>query len=267
MTANTPNASRPTETGAPQTNGAGKASSVRERASEVEDHAVDASKRVAQTSKERASDVVEEAKSQAQDLLGQTRNELRDQAEHQQRRIAEGLHAMSDEFSQMARDSESGGLASEAVHNAARRTGAVANWLEDRDPGSLLAEVRRFAGRKPGTFIAVSAAAGLLAGRLTRSVASNASDESGSTATANTVSTGADAESAEGSGPELDSGVAATQTPVYSSLIAGETLGDDESLSGKHLNDEYVADAGTPEGTSSLSDGATSAERPFGEES
>lgn len=286
MTDSFPNVSRPDETGTPQTNQGGKADAAREQASDVKDHAVDAAGHVAQTSKERASDVVGEAKSQAQDLLAQTREELRDQAGHQQRRVAEGLRSVSDEFSEMARNSESGGMATELVQNAARRTGSIAGWLDDRDPGSLLDEVRRFASRKPGTFIAVAAAAGLLAGRLTRSIASGASEESGRSATTgtNTSTTNTGAGTAYGSSdpyPDAVTGppvavdteaVGAPTTPLYSSLAGEETAGDGY-VRDEHLGDEYVEGASAPERITPLVEGtsldegvAARVERPYGEE-
>lgn len=43
----------------------------------------------------------------------------------------------------------------------------VASRLQDREPGELLDEVRRFARRKPGMFLLGAAAGGVLAGRLT----------------------------------------------------------------------------------------------------
>jgi polyhydroxyalkanoate synthesis regulator phasin len=201
--------------------------STREQASEIKDQAVEAGGHLAETSKARASDVVEEAKFQAQDLLDQTREELREQAEHQQRRVADGLRAVSDEFSRMAQDSDNGGIATELVQNAAVRSGTMADWLGERDPGSLLDEVRRFASRKPGTFIAIAAATGILAGRLTRSIASNASAESGASAHTRASGTSRPTTSVPASSPSgatgsPATGTAGTATPVYSSLAADE---------------------------------------------
>ena len=44
----------------------------------------------------------------------------------------------------------------------------LAGWLDQRDPGELLDEVRGIARRKPGTFLLGALAAGVVAGRLTR---------------------------------------------------------------------------------------------------
>jgi hypothetical protein len=71
----------------------------------------------------------------------------------------------------------------------------VAEWLEGRDPGSLLADVKQFAVRKPGPFIAVAAVSGLLAGRVVKSLTAEAkeahdSSASDTTSTTPTTSTG-----------------------------------------------------------------------------
>ena len=59
---------------------------------------------------------------------------------------------------------------------AAAPSQSVASWLENRDPGSLLEEVKSFARQRPGTFLLVAAGAGLLAGRLGRSLQAGAPD-------------------------------------------------------------------------------------------
>jgi hypothetical protein len=133
---------------------------------------------VAGTVKDQASNVAGEAKSQARNLMDQTRSELRDQAGVQQRRVSTGLHSVGDELQRMASTSENPGLATDLVRQASSRVEGIASWLEARNPGSLLEEVKRFARQRPGTFIAIAAGAGILAGRLTRSAVSGASDSS-----------------------------------------------------------------------------------------
>jgi len=68
------------------------------------------------------------------------------------------------------------------VDDVARRAEDAATWLDDRDPGSLLEEARGFARRRPGTFLAVAAGLGVVAGRLSRSLVDEArdTDDSGS---------------------------------------------------------------------------------------
>ena len=84
----------------------------------------------------------------------------------------------------MADSSENPGVASDLAHQAASRAAGVADWLDQRDPGSLLNEVKGFARRRPGTFIAIAAVAGVLAGRLTRSVVADAQESTTETAAA-----------------------------------------------------------------------------------
>jgi hypothetical protein len=54
----------------------------------------------------------------------------------------------------------------------------MADWLEQREPGDLLDEVRRFARRRPGAFVLGALVAGVVAGRMTRGIVAARSDES-----------------------------------------------------------------------------------------
>jgi ElaB/YqjD/DUF883 family membrane-anchored ribosome-binding protein len=154
---------------------------AKQQAGDVAGGAADAGKHVASVAGEQAQQVAGEAKSQAKDLLHQTRGELTAQASEQQKRVAGGLRALSDEFGSMADKSDNQGIATDVTRQAAQRAHAVASWLDDREPGQILDEVTRFARRKPGTFLALAAGAGLLAGRLGRNLtAANSSDSSSS---------------------------------------------------------------------------------------
>lgn len=160
-----------------------------DEASKVGDTAAHAAGEVADVTKNEAGKVAAETKKQAKDLLTDARTQLTEQAGEQQARVAEGLRSISGELTQMAGASDADGVATDLVRQAASRAGNVATWLDDRDPGSLLDEVRSFARRKPGTFIALAAAAGILAGRLTRSVAAESGDEAKNTADPGSAST------------------------------------------------------------------------------
>lgn len=152
-----------------------------ERAAEMKETSVAAGQHVAGVSKEELHKVASESRRQAKDLYRQTQNELADQAATQQKRVASGIRSIGDEFGSMADSSENQGVASDLAHQAASRAAGIADWLDQRDPGSLLDEVKGFARRRPGTFIAIAAAAGVLAGRLTRSVIAESKDSPGMT--------------------------------------------------------------------------------------
>ncbi len=157
------------------------ADTARHEAGEVKDAAAGAVKDVAATAKDEAGGVARETKYQARALLQQGRQELRDQASKQQHRLATGLSSVGDELGSMANGSESSGVASDLVRQASARVGAAGSWLADRDPAMVFDEVKAFARRRPGVFIAAGVLAGVVVGRLTRALASNAGESSGGT--------------------------------------------------------------------------------------
>ncbi|MFI2566149.1 hypothetical protein [Paenarthrobacter sp. NPDC018779] len=163
------------------TSGTGTVESAKHEAADVAGTAKDAASGVVDTAKDEAANVAHEVKLNARQLLTQTKGELTDQAATQQQRVAEGLRSISEELSNMANASTNGGMATDLVQQAADRSSSAAHWLENRDPGSLLDEVKSFARRKPGAFLLLAAGAGVLAGRLGRGMADNASADGAST--------------------------------------------------------------------------------------
>lgn len=148
------------------------AGTAKEQAANVAGTAKDAGRHVAGTAKDEAGKVVGEAKQQARQLLDQTMHEVRDQAKTQQGRAAEGMRTFSDELRGMADGSApaQGGMASQLIDEVAQRASSAAGWLEDREPADLLEEVKSFARRRPGMFIAIAGVTGLLVGRLARGI-------------------------------------------------------------------------------------------------
>jgi hypothetical protein len=142
-----------------------------DKAHEVASHAKQAGGDVAQTAKEQGREVAHEAKVQARDLYHQARGHLTDQAGQQQQRAVGGLRSLAEEMRSMAEQGGQSGPVSELARQAADRVHGAAGWLEQRQPGDLVAEVRDYARRNPGTFLIGAAVLGVLAGRLTRGVA------------------------------------------------------------------------------------------------
>ncbi|QGN57148.1 hypothetical protein [Nostocoides sp. HKS02] len=177
--------------------------------------------RVAAVGKDEAMHVAQEAGQQAKDLWNQTRSQLLDQSAEQQSRVAEGLRSLSQELSTMARGSQQQGVASDLAQQASQRVGEVAGWLDERDPGSLVAEVKRFARQRPGAFLGAAAVLGLVGGRLSRGLVAD-HQETGSSegATASTgnatgnASTGYAAPAAAAAGSPTDTWVPAAERPV-----------------------------------------------------
>lgn len=155
----------------------GGASDLREQAKTVAADAGDAGKHVVDVAKDETRGVASETKTQARRLVSQVGDELRGQAAHQQSRVAGGIRDVGSQFERMADgDTDGSGMAANLVRDAGRRVGQVGEWLDQRDPKDLLEEVKRFARRRPGVFLAVAAGAGLVAGRLTRALASSSGD-------------------------------------------------------------------------------------------
>jgi hypothetical protein len=152
---------------------------ARSEAANVKDTAVDAAAGVKDVAKSEATNVVEEAKYQARSLMDQTRTELRGQASNQQSALAEKLHSWASELGSMASKADESGPMTDLAQEASRRVGEISHWLEDHEPADMLDEVKRFARRRPVAFLAIAAAAGVLAGRVTRgAVAANTSVDS-----------------------------------------------------------------------------------------
>ena len=147
--------------------------SVKDEAAGVAQDAKAAGSRVASTAKDAAQQVAGDAKTQGRELLHTTGNEVRAQAATQQQRLAGGLRTVGGELHTMADSSQEHGFASDVAQRVAGRVDSVAGWLESREPTEVLDEVKQFARRRPGVFIAVAAGTGVLLGRLVRSLVSS----------------------------------------------------------------------------------------------
>jgi len=141
---------------------------AKDEAAEVARTAAQNAGQVASTVGEQAGQVASETAHQARNLFEEGKGQLSDQARQGQQRAASGLHALADQLHGMAEKSDGDGIAPEMARQASERARTVASWLEKREPGDLLNEVRRFARRKPGVFLAGAALAGVVVGRLTR---------------------------------------------------------------------------------------------------
>ncbi|AEE45341.1 hypothetical protein [Cellulomonas fimi] len=168
------------------------ASTAKEQASDVAHSAAQAGQHVAQEAKAEAGAVVREARRQTRRLLEDARGELTTQASGQQRRFAGTARTFGSQLSSMADSSPDQGAAVDVVAEVGSRVQALADWLEQREPGDVLDEVRAFARRRPGVFLLAAAGAGLVVGRLARGLkdAPSSSDSArplGTVGTAGTI--------------------------------------------------------------------------------
>jgi len=111
--------------------------------------------------------------------VDQTRSELRGQVNSQQSQLASRVQGWASELGSMASKSDESGPMTDLAQEASRRGGEIAHWLDTHEPADVLDEVKRFARRRPVAFLALAAAAGVVAGRVTRgAVAANTSVDS-----------------------------------------------------------------------------------------
>src|SRR3954454_22996580 len=151
---------------------------ARGEAGRVGGTAADAGRQVAGTAREQAGEVAEHARREARDLIHEARGQLTEQARGGQRKAGETLRALAAELHEMA-GGDRKGPASDLPARAAGRVDGLAQWLDRREPGDLVEEVRSFARRRPGLFLAGAAIAGVLAGRLTRGAVDATRDSGG----------------------------------------------------------------------------------------
>lgn len=150
---------------------------AKEQTGQVAGSAKEQAANVAGTAKEQAVDVAHGAADQARNLLEELRTNVRDQVGTQRDKLSQTLDQYATELRQMAERSDSDGPATEAVRQIATKLQDMRSYLEGG--GDVVTDVRRFARRRPGTFLLACAAAGVLAGRATRGAAAARSQQQG----------------------------------------------------------------------------------------
>jgi hypothetical protein len=163
------------ETGSPADQSAGSGG-MKERAVDAAAEVDAGAMHVAGVAGEEAGSVAHDAKRAARGFFDETRVQLSEQASSQQRRAAGALRSTADELEGLASGSSSGsgGMATSAVRTIGQQTQRAADWLEQREPADLVHEVRGFARRHTGAFLAIAVGVGLVAGRVTRALVSEA---------------------------------------------------------------------------------------------
>jgi hypothetical protein len=126
---------------------------------------------------EQGKNVLDEGRQQAGRLTHEVGQQVKEQTSVQKDKATSGLRSLGDELHGMAGSSTQPGIASDLAQQAGAKAHDLATWLDQRDPGSILDEVRGLARRKPGTFLLGALAAGVVAGRLTRGAVQAAKDD------------------------------------------------------------------------------------------
>ncbi|MCS7482973.1 hypothetical protein ACFFQW_49285 [Umezawaea endophytica] len=160
---------RDRSTGSDSTVGA-VASTASQEGTAVAHHAKDAATEVASTAKEQTQHVAHEAKQQTKQVMDDVRQRVGREADEQARRVSQGLAKLADELSSMAEHASGDSPTAGAVRQVADTGRQAARFLDERGAGGLLETAQDFARRKPGAFLIGAAVAGLLVGRVVKSV-------------------------------------------------------------------------------------------------
>ncbi len=162
---------------APGTDSPSTSQRAKDEAKEVAGTVADRGDSVAKTAVAEAKHVAEHSQHEVRDLLREGRSQLEEQARNGQRQAAQSLHGLAGQLDRMAERAETPGVATDLARQASGHIDTVAHWLDEREPGQLLGEVRRFARRRPGTFLVGAAIAGAIVGRLTRAAVAGEPEE------------------------------------------------------------------------------------------
>jgi hypothetical protein len=210
-------------------------STAQVKAGEVAGTAQDRAADVAGTAKDQALEVAQEAQRQARDLFAEFRGQIQQQTQAQRDRLVELLREFEDELQNMAQAGGRNGTATEVVRQVADRLGGIRSYLETG--GNPVDDVRSFARRRPGAFLFLAAAAGVLAGRATRSAAAARKQSSsgrhvvdvrdGRTPSSYTTGyeTGYGTGYAGGTGSVSGTGYATGTSAGYAAGVTGDTAG------------------------------------------
>ncbi|MER6692213.1 hypothetical protein [Streptomyces minutiscleroticus] len=136
---------------------------------------------VAGTVREGAGQVLQETTDQGRDLYKRFVEQASEESGAQVRRLSSTVRHLVEDLQHMSESAKPESPAASLVQQMAERGHVLADRLDRQGPGELLEDVRDFARRRPGLFLAGAALAGFAVSRLGRGVtaADGAPDESG----------------------------------------------------------------------------------------
>jgi len=144
------------------------AAGAKDQAKQAAGTAADQGKHVAGVAQDEVKNVAAEAQDQLRGLLEEATTQVDEQSRAQKTRLAETVRTFGDDLESMRGEGQQDGVAAQVVQQVAGQARNLASHLDDREPSDLLADVRRFARRRPGTFLLGALAAGIVVGRVTR---------------------------------------------------------------------------------------------------
>jgi uncharacterized protein YjbJ (UPF0337 family) len=153
---------------------AGQSSSGVGEEGSTTDQAKEQAKQVAGVATDEVKSVAGDVREQARGLLDETKSQVQDQSRTQRDRLVDTLRTLGDDLDGMAE--QRSGLASDAAREVANRARSFSQQLEGREPSDLLDDLRSFARRRPGMFLAGALISGVVVGRILRGTRDAAQD-------------------------------------------------------------------------------------------
>jgi len=137
-------------------------------ASEVAGTAKEQASSVVETAKQQGGEVARDAKQHAEQLVSQTRDQLRSHAQDQMRGLADTIQAIATQLDGLANGQPQPGMVLDVTNQLASTTRRMGEHLEQGGMESVMGDVKQFARQRPGTFLAASLLGGVVAGRVLR---------------------------------------------------------------------------------------------------
>ena len=145
-----------------------KGQDIQRSGTEVAETASASASQIRDQASEQIRSVAETAMEETKQTVSGFGQGLEHEVNEQSIRIAQLLDGLSGELDEMSQNGT--GWASSLVSDTAGTTRDLARWMERTEPRDMLRGVEDFARRRPVAFVAGSALAGLIVGRLTRSM-------------------------------------------------------------------------------------------------
>jgi hypothetical protein len=142
----------------------------RSTAAKTTDAVSTAASDVGHTVKRDANRLAAEVGSQARRVAREAGYKANERLSNQQKQWSDKLSDVSHELREMVGD-RADRPAGKLVNQLADRTSMLADYVAEKQPQDVLAEIQAFARRRPGAFLAAMVAAGFVVGRLGKSVA------------------------------------------------------------------------------------------------
>jgi uncharacterized protein YjbJ (UPF0337 family) len=160
------------------------ATTAKDEATQVGQVAASAASDVAGTAKQQAGHVAGEAVNQLKSLTDDAKSQASQQVSQATDKLSSTVRSLAGEMRDMGQGKgDANGTLAGLVQQLADKGEQLADQISQRGPDGLVQDLRRFAARKPGTFLLGALAAGVVTGRLVKGATAESGSSAGTTGT------------------------------------------------------------------------------------